>query len=155
MMVIMWNHNKKIPTSGGVVALKIGRRQVPDSNPGRACRPSRSFGVFRGFLQNLRKYGLRSLRKTPTEGTIPVGPGPTSEQLALHLQPTIIRKNHLMNYKMSSCLQLVRTSTGIQPCKFQEKIERQICNSCMILLNIYNNFGSVYIYGYIYIYICY
>ena len=30
------------PTSGGVVALKTGRRVVPRSNPGRACRPSPS-----------------------------------------------------------------------------------------------------------------
>ena len=27
------------------------------------------FGVLRGFLRNSRKYGLGSLRKTPTEGT--------------------------------------------------------------------------------------
>ena len=29
------------PTSGGVVALKTERRDVPGSNPGRACRLSR------------------------------------------------------------------------------------------------------------------
>ena len=29
-------------TSGGVVALRTGRREVPGLNPGRACRPSRS-----------------------------------------------------------------------------------------------------------------
>ena len=29
------------PTSGGVVTLKTGRREVTDSNPGRASRPSR------------------------------------------------------------------------------------------------------------------
>ena len=29
-------------TSGGVVALKTGRREVQSSNPGRACRRSRS-----------------------------------------------------------------------------------------------------------------
>ena len=36
------------PNSDGVVTLKTGRREVPDSNPGRACRPSRSefFLVF-------------------------------------------------------------------------------------------------------------
>ena len=27
------------PTSGGVVTLKISRREVPGSDPGRACRP--------------------------------------------------------------------------------------------------------------------
>ena len=30
------------PTSGGVVMLKTGRRGVPGSNFGRACRPSLS-----------------------------------------------------------------------------------------------------------------
>ena len=30
------------PTSGGVVTLKTGRREVPGSNPGHACRPRRS-----------------------------------------------------------------------------------------------------------------
>ena len=29
-------------TSGSAVTLKTGRREVPGSNPGRACRPSRS-----------------------------------------------------------------------------------------------------------------
>ena len=30
------------PTSGSAVTLKTGRLEVPGSNPGRACRPSRS-----------------------------------------------------------------------------------------------------------------
>ena len=30
------------PTSGTAVTLKTGRREGPGSNPGRACRPSRS-----------------------------------------------------------------------------------------------------------------
>ena len=30
------------PTSGTAVTLKTGRRELPGSNPGRACRPSRS-----------------------------------------------------------------------------------------------------------------
>ena len=30
------------PTSGTAVTLKTGRREVPGSNPGRACRPNRS-----------------------------------------------------------------------------------------------------------------
>ena len=48
------------------------------------------FGVFRGFLRNSLKYGLGSHRKTPTEGIPHIGPGPTSEQLALKptSQPT-------------------------------------------------------------------
>ena len=29
------------PTSGTAVTLKTGRRDVPGSNPGRACRPNR------------------------------------------------------------------------------------------------------------------
>ena len=30
------------PPSGSAVTLKTGRQEVPGSNPGRACRPSRS-----------------------------------------------------------------------------------------------------------------
>ena len=30
------------PTSGTAVTLKTGRRDMPGSNPGRACQPSRS-----------------------------------------------------------------------------------------------------------------
>ena len=51
------------PTSGGVVTLKTG------------------------FLRNLRKYRLGSLERPPTEGTPPVGSGPTNGRLALNLQP--------------------------------------------------------------------
>ena len=39
-----------------------------------ACQPS---GVFRGLLPNSRKYGLRSLRKSPMEGNPPIGLGPS------------------------------------------------------------------------------
>ena len=35
-------HRGAGPTSGRVVTLETGRREVPGSNPGRACRPSRS-----------------------------------------------------------------------------------------------------------------
>ena len=45
-----------------------------------------AFGVIRGFLRNSRKYGLGSLRKTPTKDTPPMDPGPTSGQLASNLQ---------------------------------------------------------------------
>ena len=39
----VWKNPKFIgPTSGRVVTLETGRRGVPGSNPGRACRPSRS-----------------------------------------------------------------------------------------------------------------
>ena len=47
------------------------------------------FGVFRGFLRNSCEYGVGSFRKTPTEGTPPIGPGPTSGQLALTYNPTL------------------------------------------------------------------
>ena len=68
-------------------ALKVGRRDVPGSIPGRAWRPSRSeFSVF--FLRNLLKYELGYLRKTPTEGVPPTGLGPISGQLELNVQPT-------------------------------------------------------------------
>ena len=46
------------------------------------------FGVFLCFLRNPRKYKLGSLRKTPTEGTLPMGPGHTSRELTLALKPT-------------------------------------------------------------------
>ena len=55
------------PTSGIAVTLKTGRREVPGSNTGRALS-TQPFGVFRGFLLNLRKYRLGSLRKTLTDG---------------------------------------------------------------------------------------
>ena len=61
-------------------------------------------GLFNGFLRNLRKYGLGSLKKTPTEGTPPYRPRShdrtigltpstnqlTSGQLALNLQSNLI-----------------------------------------------------------------
>ena len=56
-------------------------------NP-RSCLSTYPFGVFGGFLRNSHKYGLGSLRKTPMAGTLPTGPGLTSGQLALTLQPT-------------------------------------------------------------------
>ena len=50
---LLYNH---FLTSGGVVALKTGRREVPGSNPGRACRPSRSeFSVI--FSENRLNTG--------------------------------------------------------------------------------------------------
>ena len=73
------------PTSSGVITLKSGRREVPGSIPGCACQPSRSeFAVV--ILRNSRKYGLGSFRKTPTEGTPPIDPGPTCGTIGL--QPT-------------------------------------------------------------------
>ena len=37
----------------------------------RSRLSTQPFGVLRGFLRNLRKYGLRSLRKTPSEAIPP------------------------------------------------------------------------------------
>ena len=74
------------PTSGGVVLRsKLVEGKCKVQFPGPACRPSRSeFSVV--FLRNSRKYGVRSLRKTPTEDTLSTRPGPTIGQLALTLQ---------------------------------------------------------------------
>ena len=50
----------------------------------RSRLSTKLFGVFCGFLWNSVKYGLGSLRKTPTDGTPPLGSGPTSGQLATY-----------------------------------------------------------------------
>ena len=69
-------------TSGSAVTLKTGRREVPGSNPGRACRPSRSEFTVIFFETRVDPF-----RQTPpTEGTPPIVPGPTSEQT--YNQPT-------------------------------------------------------------------
>ena len=52
------------PTSGGMVTLKTGRRQVPGSDPGRACRLSRSeFSV--AFSENYVNTGQDPLERPP------------------------------------------------------------------------------------------
>ena len=56
----------------------------------------KQFGVYCGFLQNSRKYGLGSLRKTPTEGISPLGPGHTSGQLALNPTTKPTNLSHLL-----------------------------------------------------------
>ena len=63
------------------------KREVPGSNPG----PLVDLDVrsFPRFSPKLHKYGLGSLRKTPTEGNPPIVPGPTSGQLDLYLYPSI------------------------------------------------------------------
>ena len=61
-------------------ALKTDRREVLSLNPGRAYRPKRTkFSVV--FSETRVKYGLGSLRKTPTEDIPLVIPGPTSGRL--------------------------------------------------------------------------
>ena len=75
------------PTSGRVVTLETGRWEVPGYIPGRACRPSRSeFSVV--FSETRVNTGQDPLERPPTEGIPPIGPGPTSGQLAL--KPTTI-----------------------------------------------------------------
>ena len=69
------------PTSGIVVTLKIGRREVPGSNPDHSCLV---FEVFRGFSETRANTGSEG-----TEGTHPTGAGPISGQLAFNLQPTL------------------------------------------------------------------
>ena len=63
-------------------ALKSGKREVPGSIPGRACRPScLEFSVV--FSETHKNTCQDSLERPPTEGITPIGPGPTSGQLAL------------------------------------------------------------------------
>ena len=67
--------------------LKTGRREVPDSNPGRACRPSPSeFSVV--FSETRVNAGWDPLERPPTEGTPPTDPDSTSGRLDSNLQPT-------------------------------------------------------------------
>ena len=57
------------PTSGGVVTLKTGTREVLGSNPGRACRPSRSeFSVV---------FSETRIKKVLLEGIPLLGPAPS------------------------------------------------------------------------------
>ena len=77
--------------------LKNGRREVSGSFLGRACRYSSSeFSVF--FSK--RKYGLGSLRKTPSHRGHPsVDPGPTCGQLTLTLQRKPTKELYLKEKK--------------------------------------------------------
>ena len=52
------------PTSGTAVTLKTGRREVPGSNPGRACRPSHSeFSMI--FFETSVNTGYDPLERQP------------------------------------------------------------------------------------------
>ena len=69
------------PTSSGAVLLSKlvdGRSQF---------KPPVAFVNLRSFLRNSRKYGLRSLRKTPTEGIPFIGLGPFLRQSTLSPTP--------------------------------------------------------------------
>ena len=84
-------HSRVIPifcshTSGSTQNWKMGGARFKPWS----CLSTQLFGVFHGFLRNSCKYELGSLRMTPTEGMPPIGPDPTSGQLALNLQPNPI-----------------------------------------------------------------
>ena len=73
----------------------LGRREVPGSILGRACRPSRSvFSMV--FFRNSRKYGLGSLRKTPMQGTPPIVPGPIG-LIPTSIHPTLFMLQSVHN----------------------------------------------------------
>ena len=65
----------------------------------RSYLSTQPFGDFCSFLQNSRKYALRSLRKTSTEGTTPIGSGPTSGQFALNTNNNSDQEVLLSNQK--------------------------------------------------------
>ena len=60
-------------------------------NP-RSCLSTEPFRVFRGFLRNSLKYGLGSLKKTPTEVILPIGLGLKWDNRLYTLQSTIQSK---------------------------------------------------------------
>ena len=59
------------PTNGRVVTLKTGSWEVPDSNPDRTCRSSRS-EISVDFSETLVNKGLEFFRKTPYRGHLPL-----------------------------------------------------------------------------------
>ena len=72
------------PTSGGMVTLKTERREVPGSNPCRACRPSRlEFSLV--FSEIRVNTGEDPLERPPTEDAPPIVPGPPSRKLDSNL----------------------------------------------------------------------
>ena len=73
-----------VPRSGGAVTLKTGRQEVTGSNPGHACRPSRS--EFSVIFSETRIDTGQDLLERPTRRATPIGPGPTSGQLVLNIQ---------------------------------------------------------------------
>ena len=71
------------PTSS---ALKTGRGEVPGSIPG-CTRVPKHLKFSAVSSETCVNTGYDPLERSPTEGTLPTGPGPTSRQLALILQP--------------------------------------------------------------------
>ena len=73
----------RLPPVAGDSALKIGRRELPSSIPGHACRLSRSeFSVV--FSETRVNTGQDPPVRPPTEGTPPAGPGPTKRTVGLN-----------------------------------------------------------------------
>ena len=76
-------------TSGGVVALKTGRREVPGSIPGRACRPSRSeFSVV--FSKTRVNTDQDTVERSPqnvfpSQAQVPIADNSTALMLKLTL----------------------------------------------------------------------
>ena len=80
-----------------MVTLKTGRREVPGSNLGRGCRPSRSeFSVV--FSETRVNTGYDPLERLLMDDTLPVGPSLTSRQLALGLQSNPVHYNATYKY---------------------------------------------------------
>ena len=84
----------------------------------------------RGFLRNSHKYGLGSLRKTPTEGTSHIDPGPISEQLAFNLQnpaqPTLnIFIDHSKPFSLFPTYFSEVCATGRKTNKYINKLSRK------------------------------
>ena len=59
----------------------------------------RSFPCFFFSSRNFHKYVLGSLRKTPTEGILPTGPGPSSGQLVKSYNPTQSNLTYFLELK--------------------------------------------------------
>ena len=64
------------------------------------------FGVFQGLLKNSHKYGLGSLRKTPTERHSPYRP--RSHKRTIGLNPTTTKLRKLQNSSEQLCKVMVK-----------------------------------------------
>ena len=92
---------------------------------------TKPFGVFRGFLRNSRKQELGSLRKTPTEGTSPVGPGSRSGQLALKTTTKhLFSTDCFMYYFYCTPLTLITTEIAAAALTVTDMKEPSTVNIC-------------------------
>ena len=94
--IVQNNDHRRHHILNSFAALKTGRRDLPGSNPSRACRPSRS-----EFSVVYSEYGLGSLKKITTEGTPPLGPGPIRGQYALNLQSNPLQTNQQLSQELT------------------------------------------------------